>query len=94
MVHRVVIDFDLGETGSDVWRQRAHRVLNFSEDLFRIFRDGDLATHEVQSVATSRLVVQVRSASKVRRTAELVDKMLLEHFSDGIGSKRVEDHPA
>lgn len=96
MPYRIVVHFDLpAEKCSEIWLDRMHRILNFSEDLLCRFRDGDLASHQVQDNPTSKLVVDVRSHSKVRRAAAVVDEMLRRHFPDGIGRLEIEhDAPA
>ncbi len=90
MPYRVIIEFDLGERLSETWHYRVPRVLNFSDSLFYAFRNSDLASHDVQSEATAQLVVEVRSAAKLRRVEKMVEEMRREHFRDGFSRMRTE----
>lgn len=89
MTYKIAVRFDLPTEQDYVWSSRVHRILNFSEDLFRQFRDGDLASHEIQDHATSTLIVDVRSKAKVRRVAATIENMLDADFPDGIASVEI-----
>jgi len=90
MPYRVVIDFDIAPQSTRLWATQNHRIHNLSEELYRAFRDGKLARHDVVDHATSRLVVAVKSKAKVRSVHAIVEKMLEEHFPDKLGAVRVE----
>jgi len=78
MAWRIVIDFTLGPTrASDI-----HRIRNFGEELYRCSgRDGwaSISLADVDG-ATNQLSVSVRSSRRVRRVAQMIDKLLAQHL--------------
>jgi hypothetical protein len=61
--------------------QEIHRVRNCGEAIFRAFRDGKWASITIQAVDTSplHLIVQVKSARRVRRISLRIIDILANH---------------
>ena len=82
MARQIVINFILGpDRSSDI-----HRVRNFGEDLYRHCRNDGWASISLADVdrATDQLKVSIRSARRVRRTAQMIEKLLVQHFLSDI----------
>jgi hypothetical protein len=78
MARQININFILGpDQSSDI-----HRIRNFGEDLHRHCHNNGWASISIADVdrATDQLIVSIRSARRVRRTAEMIEKLLVEHF--------------
>jgi hypothetical protein len=77
MARKIVINFKLGpDSSSDI-----HRIRNFGEDLYRHCRNDGWASISIPDVdrATDQLNVSIRSARRVRRTAQMIEKLLAQH---------------
>ena len=77
MARQIVINFILGpDRSSDI-----HRIRNFGEDLYRHCRNDGWASISIADIdrATDRVCVSVRSARRVRRTAQMIEKLLVQH---------------
>ena len=82
MARQIIINFTLGpDRLSDI-----HRIRNFGEDLYRHCRNDGWASISIADVdrATDQLKVSIRSARRVRRTAQMIEKLLAEHFLNDI----------
>ena len=77
MARQIVINFILGpDRSSDI-----HRIRNFGEDLYRHCHNDGWASISITDVdrATDQLKVSIRSARRVRRTAQTIEKLLVQH---------------
>jgi hypothetical protein len=82
VARQIVIDFILGPNrSSDI-----HRIRNFGEALYRHCRKDGWASISVADVdrAIDQVKVSIRSARRVRRTAQMIEKILVEHFLSDI----------
>ena len=78
MARQIIINFILGpDRSSDI-----HRIRNFGEDLYRLCRNDGWASISIADVdrATNQLRVSIRSARRVRRTGQMIEKLLVQHF--------------
>lgn len=91
MTRRLIIDF-LPRVTDDT---AIHRIRNFGEALFVMFREDGWAEVSLAEVdrATNRLVVTVRSARRVRRIAANIEGLLVEHHLDAIARLTQEKLP-
>jgi hypothetical protein len=77
MARQIVINFDMGpDRFSDI-----HRIRNFGEDLYRHSRDDGWASIAIADVdrATDQLKISVRSARRIRRAVQMIEKLLAQH---------------
>jgi hypothetical protein len=77
MGRQIVINFILGpDRSSDI-----HRIRNFGEDLYRHCRNDGWASISLADIdrATDRITVSVRSARHVRRSAQMIEKLIVQH---------------
>jgi len=78
MARQIIINFILGpDRSSDI-----HRIRNFGEDLYRHCRNDGWASISIADVdrATNQLRVSIRSARRVCRTAQMIERLLVQHF--------------
>jgi hypothetical protein len=91
MARQIVINFILGpERSSDI-----HRIRNFGEDLYRHCHNDGWASISIADVdrPTDRLKVSIRSARRVRRTTQMIEKLLARHFLSNIASLSEVNQP-
>jgi hypothetical protein len=91
MAWLIVINFNVGPDRSyDI-----HRIRNFGEELYHRCRDDGWASISLAEVdrATDQLRVSVRSARRVRRIAQMIDKLLAKHFLSGIAQLSEVNQP-
>jgi hypothetical protein len=84
VARQIVINFILGsDRSSDI-----HRIRNFGEDLYRHCCNDGWASISLADVdrATDQLKVSIRSARRVRRTAQMIEGLLVQHFPSNIAS--------
>jgi hypothetical protein len=77
MSRQIIISFIPGPDRSfDV-----HRIRNFGEDIYRHCRNDGWASISTADVdrGTDELKVSIRSARRVRRTAQMIEKLLVQH---------------
>jgi hypothetical protein len=82
MARQIVIDFTLGlDRGYDI-----HRFRNFGEELYVQCREDGWASISFAEAdqAIDQLRVQVRSARRVRRTFQVIERLLAKHFLSNI----------
>jgi len=82
MARQIVINFILEPDRSS----NIHRIRNFGEDLYRHCHNDGWASISLADVdrATDQLKVSIRSARRVRRTAQMIEKLLVQHFLSDI----------
>ena len=91
MARQIVVNFILGpDRASDI-----HRIRNFGEDLYRHCHNDGRALISITDVdrATDQLKVSIRSARHVRRAAQMIEKLLVQHFLNDIARLSGVDQP-
>jgi hypothetical protein len=91
MARQIVIDFTPGPNrNSDLYR-----IWIFGEALWAACRTDGWSSISLDDVdhATDKLTVSVRSARRVRRTVQMIEKLLAEHHLDGIAKLTVLKMP-
>jgi hypothetical protein len=79
---QIIINFILGpDRSSDI-----HLIRNFGEDLHRHCHNDGWASISIADVdrANDQLTASIRSAQRIRRTAQMIEKLLVEHFLSDI----------
>jgi hypothetical protein len=75
MSRQIIVSFNLGlDRPSDI-----HRIRNFGEDVYRHCHGWTSISIADVDRATNQLKVAIRSARRVRRTAQMIEKLLMQH---------------
>jgi hypothetical protein len=69
-----------------------HRLRNFGEDLFHMFRDDGRVPIDLDEIdrATGQFSIVVKHRRQLHRTLQAIEPVLAKHFPDRIATTRVQ----